>query len=63
MKPQNINMQRNRNTKEAALNMIETMFEMESGMHAQTHTLAKTVIFIYAGLLRSPCSLDNKQSK
>lgn len=46
MKPQNINMQRNRNTKEAVLNMIETMFEMESGMHAQTHTLAKTVIFI-----------------
>ena len=58
MKPQNINMQRNRNTKEAILNMIEKMFEMESGMHAQTLTLAKT-----AGLLRSSFSLDNKQSK
>ena len=34
------------------------MFEMESGLHTQTLTLAKT-----AGLLRSPFSLDNKQSK
>ena len=46
MKPQNINMERNRNSKEAILNKIETMFEMESGLHAQTLTLAKTVIFI-----------------
>ena len=51
-------MQRNRNTKEAILSKIETMFEMESELHAQTLTLAKT-----AGLLRSPFSLDNKQSK
>ena len=58
MKPQNINMERNRNTKEAILSKIETMFEMESELHAQTLTLAKT-----AGLLRSPFSLDNKQSK
>ena len=58
MKLQNINMQRNCNTKEAIINKIETMFEMESGLHAQTLTLAKT-----AGLLRSPFSLDNKQSK
>ena len=58
MKPQNINMERTRNTKEAIINKIETMFEMESGIACPNTHFSQN-----GRIVKISFSLDNKQSK